>query len=767
MDTLLEALLHASAPDRDTYRPLIFRAAVPNDRTRLEDLLKNRAPHIVVHDELEAQLAELVRALNPERRFAPGELAIAAKEHLKGCPIEDYGVWVYYPWSDKLVHLLDETEFIRVRTDRNRNKITAEEQALLATKKVGVIGLSVGQSVCLTLALERSFGELRIADFDTLDLSNLNRIRSGLHALGHRKTVNVAREIAEIDPFLKVTVYAEGATEENLHRFCTEGGKLDLLIDECDGVDVKIMCRLKARELHIPVLMDTSDRGMLDVERFDLEPSRSILHGLIDHLDPRAAALARTNEEKLPFVLPIAGMDTLSPRMKASMLEIESSVTTWPQLASSVVMGGGVAADTWRRMALGQFNSSGRWYIDLDEALKDQGSDASPVDLLPRYDAMDMDTMCRLAQDIHAKPETIPFQEVEANDIVRSAILAPSAGNLQPWKVLEHEGQLLIFHDAQHGDSGLDPGRLIPAVDMGAFVENMELRASELGIALHIEPYPLAEEHRLVAVVRRIAGKQQADPLASQIPHRCTNRKKGDARKFDTEALPALEKAAAGINGHRAHFITERAGMDELAAIIGEAERLRFLHPIGHAELFQKEMRWNPKDAARDRDGLDLPTMELKLTEEVGFRMAMDRDAIDLLSDWDAGRGFMRMTRENIASASALALISAPSGSALDLLNGGRATQRLWLAATALGLAVHPCSAPILLAHPVRNGHSHTFAPPSSELLLDLYRRLSLAFDLSQREPVFMLRLSYAGSPTARSLRRPLSTVLSHYEPAA
>ena len=31
--------------------------------------------------------------------------------------------------------------------------------------------------------------------------------------------------------------------------------------------------------------MDTSDRGMLDIERFDLEPERSIFHGLVEHLD--------------------------------------------------------------------------------------------------------------------------------------------------------------------------------------------------------------------------------------------------------------------------------------------------------------------------------------------------------------------------------------------------------------------------------------------------------------------------------------------------
>src|SRR5690606_20421554 len=99
-----------------------------------------------------------------------------------------------------------------------------EEQNILLSKKIGIIGLSVGQSVAISLAMERSFGELRIADFDTLDLSNMNRIRTGLFNLGIKKSWMVAREIAEIDPFLKVTVYEEGITDENIDDFFTLGG---------------------------------------------------------------------------------------------------------------------------------------------------------------------------------------------------------------------------------------------------------------------------------------------------------------------------------------------------------------------------------------------------------------------------------------------------------------------------------------------------------------------------------------------------------------
>lgn len=366
MTHLLEALRGASAPDRDTYRPEFFR--LPLDRDRLEALLK-REPRVVVHDTLHGQLTELVRSLNPSVKYGKEQLDEAARAHLKGTPPEEYGVWVYYPWNFRLVHLLDEAEFALVRTDRNRNKITREEQAVLATKKVGVIGLSVGQSVSLTMALERSFGEIRLADFDTLELSNLNRIRSGVHEMGVPKVVNTAREIAELDPFLKVTVYPEGITRDNLHNFFTDGGHLDLLVDECDSVDIKILARVKARELRIPVVMDTSDRGLVDMERFDLEPERPLLHGRINTEDIAVLAGDPDAVQRYDLLMKMVDLDALSESMKSCLPEIGKSLVTWPQLGGHVAMGGALAGELARKSMLGSMDWSGRWYVDLDQLL--------------------------------------------------------------------------------------------------------------------------------------------------------------------------------------------------------------------------------------------------------------------------------------------------------------------------------------------------------------------------------------------------------------
>ena len=350
------------------FRPVILRLNNPEDKEAYESLTSKTQIN-VADDRIFEQLKELIKSRNAGTRLGVDDYASLIESHLSGTDIKKYGAWVYYPWNNTLVHILDEDEFIEVRTNRNREKITWEEQRTLKTKRIGIVGLSVGQSIALTLAMERTCGELRLADFDTVELSNVNRLRTGLHNLGILKTVVAAREIAEIDPFLTVKIYNDGLTGENIDSFFTEDGNLDLFVEVCDSLDVKVSSRFKARDLKIPVVMDTNDRGMLDIERFDKEPDRNILHGLIEEfLDNRSLVpLDQSNSHLLLKAL--VSFDSLSERMKTSMIQINKTITSWPQLASSVVLGGSITTDISRRILLGQHNKSGRYYVDLDQLI--------------------------------------------------------------------------------------------------------------------------------------------------------------------------------------------------------------------------------------------------------------------------------------------------------------------------------------------------------------------------------------------------------------
>src|SRR5262245_7705398 len=103
--------------------------------------------------------------------------------------------WAYYPWRRAVVRILGPRAFRLVRLDRNRNLITAAELDRLARLRIGVVGLSVGHAIAYTLAAQGLCGELRLTDFDDLELSNLNRVPASVFDLGVNKAAVCARKI--------------------------------------------------------------------------------------------------------------------------------------------------------------------------------------------------------------------------------------------------------------------------------------------------------------------------------------------------------------------------------------------------------------------------------------------------------------------------------------------------------------------------------------------------------------------------------------------
>ena len=338
-----------------------------DDAVMFESLKK--IPGIQLYDTIRKQIKEWVLINHPASQLSNDEIEQRIDAELGNHSSKIYGNWIYYPWLNALVHVLPEQHFIEVRTNRNKLKITFDEQNQLALKSIGIIGLSVGQAVAVTCAMERIAGEIRIADFDTLDLSNLNRLRAGVHNLGQNKCIIAARAIAEIDPYIKVKVYEDGLTAENMNHFFTDGKTLDALIEVCDSIDVKINSRVMARSMHIPVVMDTNDRGMIDIERFDLEPERPLFHGLVSE-DELHTAGNLPPQQRIAMLMRLVSFEQTSHRLKASMTEIGKTIRTWPQLASSVQAGAGNACEVTRKILLKETVPSGRFYIDTEDIIK-------------------------------------------------------------------------------------------------------------------------------------------------------------------------------------------------------------------------------------------------------------------------------------------------------------------------------------------------------------------------------------------------------------
>ncbi len=758
-DNALKQALTNRQSDPGVITPRFFRLGNNEDRNELQELLQQK-PYISVFDTIDEQLRELIKSSFPKRTLTPSEIATLQAEYLDGIPKSEYGVWVYYPWNEKLVHILDEREFVSLRTNRNRYKITGDEQLSLMKKKVGVIGLSVGQSVSLTLCMERGCGELRIADFDELEITNLNRLRSGVHNLGLKKTVVVAREIAEIDPFLKVTCFHEGITSDNLEKFLLQDGKLDVLIDECDGVDVKVNCRIAAKKHRIPVLMEASDRGTVDVERFDLEPDRPILHGFVEHLDLSGIEHVKTNEEKLPYILAFAGVETLSVRMKASAMEVGQTISTWPQLASAVVMGGGIMADICRRVLLGHYHQSGRFFIDLEQLMSDPEPPTHPFEYTEK--SLNTAEMIQAAKRVRpiGKREESTISEWEVKALVKAAASAPSPGNNQPWKWYHDGKQLFLFHDIERSESYGDFQNMASYMALGTAIENMTLKARELGIGVIEEVFPLMDEQRLVAVFSFERSQLPKDDLVNYIGQRCTNRKLGDGSGIKPSVLAAIQQSIEQVPDARLRLVTDRKDLEQLASIMGKADKLRLFIPQGHYELFEKELRWSAEEAEITRDGLDIRTLELAAKDEIGFRVARDARAMELIAQWNLGEGLENISGKSIVSSS-VGLITMPRFDGKSCVAAGKAVERLWLTATRNSVSLHPMLAAVLHFARIRYGNGADMPTTINDQFKILEKQFNALFEIdpSVEVPLFLFRLFEGENPIIRSLRFELEDV--------
>jgi molybdopterin/thiamine biosynthesis adenylyltransferase len=699
----------------DAWSAVVLDESVPADAAVLRDLRAD--PAITVVDRREAQEADLAATRSPVT--SPST------------------TWAFLPWRRTLVGVLGEEDFRRLRLDRNRNKITEAEQDGLRRLRIGVVGLSVGHAVAHTLALEGLCGELRLADHDTVEVSNLNRIPATLLDLGVNKAVVAARRIAELDPYLDTRVFPAGVTDAGLAAFL-DG--LDVLVDECDSLDVKVRLREEARRRGVPVLMETSDRGLLDVERFDLEPDRPLFHGLLGDVDSAALSTLST-ADKVPHVLRILGAADLSPRLAASMVEVGRTLTTWPQLGEDVALGGAVIAAAVRRLGTGRELASGRVRLDLDASL--DGLDPA----IERPPAAPTD-------DPPAEP-TGPVVEHPAIAAVLEAVRrAPSGGNVQPWRVEVDAGEVRLLLDRARTTT-MDVAHRGSYVALGAALFNARAAASATGALGPCRLFPDPAAPDLVATLRLGQDSDaRLNAAAGGVLSRGTNRAHGRPSPLPPATAAALQEAALAEGG-RLHLVT---GSDLAAAgeVLAAADRVRYLTPRLHREMVAELVE--PGTGADV--GIETRLLGLDAADLAKLAIARRPEVMALLADWDAGSALGEDPRDRVASSSALAVVTVEGSAPTDFVRGGAAVEAVWIGAEAQGLAVHPTSPVFLYA--VDPEDLTTLSPRYADDLARLQASFRKTAHLGPGESVaLVLRLSHTGVASPRSRRRPLEEIRS------
>jgi hypothetical protein len=371
---LKSAISSKSINDTTKGVPLIIDMSIPGANNRLKKFIESHR-NIDIIDNYAEQYAELILSKHAHLYRANYNVQISSiadmlESHYCGKPSWQIGNWVFFPWKNKLVHVLDIEYFGMLGTIRNRNLITPKEQSKLLNFHVAVFGMSVGSASSLALAISGISREIKLIDGAVISGSNLNRIITGVSSVGKSKALVISQMIYEMNPYSSVSVF-DKATSSNIRNILDKDYKLDMVVDEIDDMEMKVRIRVEARMRKIPVVMATElgDTVMLDVERYDIEPNRPIFHGMVPGIEKLLNAPINNYREWTKHAVGIIDANNMPLKMQKTLLKVGSTIVTHPQLGSTVMMTGGVVAFAAKHIATSNDLRSGRYVISLERSM--------------------------------------------------------------------------------------------------------------------------------------------------------------------------------------------------------------------------------------------------------------------------------------------------------------------------------------------------------------------------------------------------------------
>ena len=283
--------------------------------------------------------------------------------------------------------------------------------------------------------------------------------------------------------------------------------------------------------------------------------------------------------------------------------------------------------------------------------------------------------------------------------VLSYALLAPNPHNMQPWLAdLRHEGEIALRLDTQRLLPATDPyGRQI-LMGAGAFLELLTLAAAERGQRAEIDLFPEGEpgerlDGRAFARVRLVPdGAAASDPRFAHVLQRRTDRRAYDpARPVADTAVQALGAAVGGravrfgMAGGAGTHAADRPRLEAIRAIVREAWKIELTTEAPMMESM-RVLRFGSAEIDQYRDGITIDSPFLVALAKTGLFdrskfPGKDSSAITAqIKDFDA------LT----ASTPAYLWLVTEGNRRAQQIDAGRAYVRLNLAATSLGLAMHP-----------------------------------------------------------------------------
>lgn len=139
------------------------------------------------------------------------------------------------------------------RVDRNVGWITREEQEMLRSKVIGIAGCGGMGGMLAQIFVRLGVGEVRIADIERFDVSNINRQFAATRSnVGELKAFATTKMLRGVTDDTKLVIYPQGIVPQTVDSFLFG---CDVVCDEIEfwAVGARILLHQRSRALGIPV----------------------------------------------------------------------------------------------------------------------------------------------------------------------------------------------------------------------------------------------------------------------------------------------------------------------------------------------------------------------------------------------------------------------------------------------------------------------------------------------------------------------------------
>ncbi|SEN06845.1 Nitroreductase family protein [Nitrosospira multiformis] len=659
----------------------------------------------------------------------------------------------------------------REATSRNIGWLTPVEQEILRHKRVAIAGLGGVGGIHLLTLVRLGIGAFHIADFDVFDLVNFNRqIGATVSSLNRPKIEVLAAMARDINPELNIRIFPQGVNPDNLPEFFED---VDLYID---GLD---FFAFSARQVTFSAC---GDLGIPAITAAPLGMGSAVLNflpGKMTFEEYFQWGDVPEVEKALRFLIGLAPTG-----LHARYLLDPSSINFVERRGPSTIMGcqlcAGIAAtealkillnrgkvraaphglhfDAYRNKLVHTWRPGGNnnllQRVALAKARRQLGiKNGTATPDMFKKDSCFGDTVLSDQTGSSSPKHTIIDQ------ILDLARWAPSGDNTQPWRFQIVDDHQLIVHGFDTRDHCVyDLDGHPSQISLGALLETISIAATGHGLRMKVQRRLEAPETNPIFEIHFESYEDiKPDPLIPYIPYRSVQRRAMQSRQLTIREKSVLE---ASVGEHyRILWLEGFVQRYRAATLMFRNAKLRLTTPEAY-QVHRAIIQWNARfseDRVPDQAlGVDLMTARL-------MRLVMRSwGRVKFFNTFLAGTWAPRIQMDlipGIACAAHFVILANQQPRGIDdFVGAGRAMQRFWLTATKLGLQLQPEMTPLIFARYARNDIIFTREKGLTEQAKHISQKMEcLIGSEASKYAVFMGRVGAGSSPSARSVRLPLS----------